>query len=340
MQNELKTPGPLLDDQGNLQQKGWARELILNYNRDDITVGWHRIKEWDYYAILGPSYGITLTFSDLGYIGLIAVCWLDFAEKTYHQEDKLLLFPKGSMGLPDSSQSGDIEFYDNDISIRILKKGKKRKLRFEFPEFKDNKGLKAELVLKQDLETDTMVIATPFEKDGHFYYNQKINCMPASGTVEIGDDVHLFSPEEAYGVLDWGRGVWTYKNTWYWGSASGKLEDGTSIGFNIGYGFGDTSKATENIIFYDGVGHKFDEVMFHFDEDNYLKPWKFTSNDGRFEMDFQPILDRASKFNLLILKSIQHQVFGYFSGKMVLDDGREIDVSNLLGFAEKVYNKW
>ncbi|TFF96878.1 MAG: DUF2804 domain-containing protein, partial [Promethearchaeota archaeon] len=114
----------------------------------------------------------------------------------------------------------------------------------------------------------------------------------------------------------------------------------TLIGFNIGYGFGDTSKATENIIFYDGVGHKLDKITFHFDEDDYLKPWKFTSNDGRFEMDFEPIIDRSSKFNLLVLKSIQHQVFGYFSGKMILDDGQEIEVSRLLGFAEKVYNKW
>jgi hypothetical protein len=85
MQNELKTPEGLLDDKGNLQQQGWARKLILDYNREDITVGWHRIKERDYYAVLEPSFGITLTYSDLGYIGLIAICWLDFTKGTYHQ---------------------------------------------------------------------------------------------------------------------------------------------------------------------------------------------------------------------------------------------------------------
>ena len=33
-----------------------------------------------------------------------------------------------------------------------------------------------------------MVIATPFLKNKHaFYYNQKINCMPAIGQVKLGD---------------------------------------------------------------------------------------------------------------------------------------------------------
>ena len=84
-----------------------------------------------------------------------------------------------------------------------------------------------------------MVICTPFNKPGHFYYNQKINCMRASGAVRIGEEEYRFEPDSSFGVLDWGRGVWTYHNTWYWGSASG-LVDGVDFGFNIGYGFGDT----------------------------------------------------------------------------------------------------
>ena len=57
-------------------------------------------------------------------------------------------------------------------------------------------------------------------------------------------------------------------------------------------------------------------------------------------MEFQPILDRASCINAIVIKSDQHQVFGRFSGKAILDDGKEILVKNLTGFAEKVYNRW
>jgi hypothetical protein len=56
-------------------------------------------------------------------------------------------------------------------------------------------------------------------------------------------------------------------------------------------------------------------------------------------MDFTPIIDRYGKFDLLFLKSIQHQVFGYFTGKVILDDGTVLDVDRFLGFAEDVYNR-
>ena len=188
-----------------------------------------------------------------------------------------------------------------------------------------------------------MVICTPFEKDAHFYYNQKINCMRAEGTVQLGSDTYTFEPDSAFGVLDWGRGVWTYHNTWYWGSASG-LVDGVDFGFNIGYGFGDTSAATENMLFYNGKAHKLNNVTFNIPKKNgkedYLKPWTFTSDDGRFEMDFFPIINRASCTDVKLIKSDQNQVFGRFTGTAILDDGTRLAVKDLLGFAEKVENKW
>jgi hypothetical protein len=205
-----------------------------------------------------------------------------------------------------------------------------------------------------------MVIVTPYQDHPEaFYYNQKINCLKASGKVEFAGRIYDFDRPDAYGVLDWGRGVWTYNNTWYWGSASGNVEmpaecegsaDGAGktvlvpFGWNIGYGFGDTSAATENMLFFGGKAHKHSEVTFNIPQkdrkDDYMSPWTFTSDDGRFEMDFKPILDRAACTDFKILCSDQHQVFGLYSGKAVLDDGTVVEVKDFLGFAEKVHNKW
>ncbi len=57
-------------------------------------------------------------------------------------------------------------------------------------------------------------------------------------------------------------------------------------------------------------------------------------------MDFEPIVDRYGKINLLLIKSEQHQVFNWFSGNVVLDNGTELKVDCFLGFAEDVYNRW
>ena len=163
--------------------------------------------------------------------------------------------------------------------------------------------------------------------------------MPASGWAEYDGNRYEFNPATDFGILDWGRGVWTYDNWWYWGSGSGYV-DGVPVGFNIGYGFGNTSAASENIIFYNGVGHKIDDVTFVIPEDDYLKPWKFTSSDGRFEMDFEPIIDRNSYTDLKLIVSEQHQVFGKMTGTMILDDGTKVNLKDFHCFAEKVHNKY
>ena len=190
---------------------------------------------------------------------------------------------------------------------------------------------------------ESMVICTPFDKPGCFYFNQKINCMRARGQVRLGEKTYVFDPADSFGVLDWGRGVWTYHNTWYWGSASGQVE-GVPFGWNIGYGFGDTSAASENMLFYGGKAHKLSQVRFHIPQregrDDFLSPWCFTSDDGRFEMKFVPILDRAACTDVKLIKSDQHQVFGRFTGTATLDDGTVIRVRDMIGFAEKVENKW
>ena len=99
------------------------------------------------------------------------------------------------------------------------------------------------------------------------------------------------------------------------------------------------------MIFVDGIAHKFDKIKFNIPQtpdgkDDFLKPWTFTSSDGRFEMNFEPILDRAACTDLKIIISDQHQIFGKFNGKMILDDGSVVELKDFLGFAEKVRNKW
>ena len=74
----------------------------------------------------------------------------------------------------------------------------------------------------------------------------------------------------------------------------------------------------------------FDDITFHIDKRDYMKPWTFTSTDGRFEMDFVPVLDRAAKIDVKLIVTDQHQVFGRMSGKAVLDDGTVLEIKDLM----------
>lgn len=343
MQHEITQSIPLLDAQGNLTQPGYAKRLLPVYDRKKVRGGIARLKEWDYYYIGNDRYGVALTIADNSYMGLDSISFLSFEGEPWEvTKSPMRLFPMGRTGLPSTSAQGVSAIAGKGYALVFRVEEDKRQLSAHMDNFRDGKPIDVMLTLTRE-PSESMVICTPFHKPGHFYYNQKINCMRAKGEVRIGDTVYPFDPEESFGVLDWGRGVWTYHNTWYWGSASGLLGC-VPFGFNIGYGFGDTSAASENMLFYDGRAHKLSQVTFHIPmkdgREDYLKPWTFSSDDGRFEMDFMPILDRASCTSAGVIKSDQHQVFGRFTGTAVLDDGTRLNVKNLTGFAEKVENKW
>lgn len=339
MQHRMQE-GPLLDARGHLAECGWATSEVRRYDRAAIRASPLRIKEWDYYCILTPDYGLALTVADNGYLGFLGVSWMDLKAGTAVNEAGIIPWPMGRMRLPASADAGDITQATASVKLAFRHQPGGRRLTVEAPKFGGGAGLKGELWLDQP-PMDRMVIATPFPKAPKaFYYNQKINCLPATGDITIGGKAYRFEPETAFGVLDWGRGVWTYSNTWYWGSASGKA-GGRTVGFNIGYGFGDTSGASENMLFVDGVAHKLDQVTFHMPEGAPdSAPWTFTSNDGRFTMDFQPIVNRHHTTDLGVFKTAQDQVFGLFTGEAVLDDGSVLQIEALPGFAEEVRNRW
>lgn len=342
-QHEIKTAHKLLDENGHLIEAGYAKSLILDYDRKAIKANPTRIKEWDYYLVYNDDFAIALTIDDNSYMALDSISLIDFKNKWEITNSPMKFFTMGKRNLPSTSVRGDIEVIEDGYFLRFINNGKQRLLSFKMDNFKDGKPIEGTITLQcNDLES--MVIATPFkEKKTHFYYNQKINCMNAEGEIKFDGKNYVFDSRNSFGTLDWGRGVWTYKNTWYWGSGSGKV-DNHLFGFNIGYGFGDTSKASENMLFYDGKAHKLSQVTFNIPtkdgKDDYMSDWSFTSDDGRFVMNFEPIIDRKANTDFIVLGSNQHQVFGKFTGIAILDDGTKIEVNDFLGFAEKVMNKW
>ncbi len=343
MQKEIIKSCKLLDDSGNLNVKGYAKHNLIQYNKEKIAASKLRIKEWDYYYVGNEDYGLALTIDDNGYMGMLSVSLLNFKEKSQITKSDIVWFTMGSVNLPNTSKIGDVSLESKNGFLEFKNDGLERKLSGYYKNFTPNgEDIKFDLTLSNEPD-ESITILTPFEKDAHFYYNQKINCMEAKGQIFVGGKVIKLNPSVTSGTLDWGRGVWTYKNTWYWGSLSTVI-DKKRFGFNIGYGFGDTSAASENVIFYDGKVHKFENIDFGIPKkngkDDFMSTWHFKSSDGRLDMTFIPILDRFADTNVILIRSCQHQVFGRFSGVAILDDGSRIEFKDKLGFAEKVFNKW
>jgi hypothetical protein len=356
MEHRIAGPGPLLDGAGRLREPGWADSLLLEYDRRAIRSPSWRIKEWDYYCVLARDFGLALTVADNGYMGLLSATVFDFAAATETSDTVMTAFPMGDWRLPASSAAGSTKVAAGGASLGFESSLGERRLSFSWPNFGTKgggtpgvgQGLEGEILLREDPGHASMVIATPFRHPRRgFYYNQKINCQSASGAFCLGGRKFDFEPGRDFGVLDWGRGVWPWSNSWLWGSASGYalnsasgIAGGAAFGFNIGYGFGDSRAAGENMLFHGGRAHKIGRLSITLDERDFMKPWRAVSQDGRLDLTLAPLLDRSSRADFGLLASIQHQVFGSWSGFAILDDGSRVEVEGLRGFCEKVVNRW
>lgn len=342
MQREITKPSNLLNKKGQLIQKGYAKAPILKYRRKHVAAK-HRLKEWDYYLIYNKKYAVGLTIGKSLNLILITISIIDLSKYKIINKSSIRILPS-KFQLPQDSRKGNIIYKDRFIRLSFMVEDNVRILLLK--KYKCNKSseLDISLILYNEPK-DSMVIATPFFNDKcKFYYNRKIIGFRASGYVRYQKENYGFSPLDSFAIHDWGRGVWPYKSTWYWSAAAGKIS-GKIFAFNLGYGFGDNSYATENMLFYNGKASKLENVTFHIpkkskDEYDYLKPWTITSSNHRIEMIFIPIIDRTFRLPLLLISTNQHQVFGKFSGRAILDDGTVIYLKEFLGFAERVQNRW
>lgn len=340
-QNRITEKTKLLDENGNVSNPGYCEYNRYVYKRDDIKAKPGKIKEWDYYQISDDTHTIHFNIFDISIAGSFTFSIFDRVTGDKLEKFACSLLTYGKVCLEeDTNKPHAVSFRSGDTYAKIITIDGHRNLYSEFI----NNGVKYQVDINLDYPENlqSLVMAVPFDDDKHFYLNQKMNSMIASGTVKAnGTVIKEFSSENSFGVLDWGRGVWPHEAKWYWGNGNCHLPDGHVFGFEIGWGFGDMSYATENAVFYDGVLHKIEEVYLKKDENDYLKPWVFTSNDGRFEMIMKPEYDNYTSSRIgNVIGNVCHQVFGKWSGKVTLDDGRVIEINDMLAFCEESVNLW
>jgi hypothetical protein len=344
-QHEITLPGPLLDAHGRLAQAGWARQPLLDCNLEAVhfyprllrPLQRLRLKRWDYYGVTTPERFFSATLADLGYAGQIFVYTVDFASGAYREETLTVPLSRGIV-LPRNSTEGESRFDNGKVRVSFAVEPAGRRLAVTWPDF-GGQPLAADLFLRLAPEHESTVVVTPIAGN-RFYYNRKVNCLPAEGSLQISDQRTALQPDACLGNLDWGRGVWEYRSFWVWASASGFLPDGRTIGLNLGFGFGDTSAAGENTLILAGRVHKLAEVDFSYDSADFSRPWRMIAPDGRLDLEFTPFVERVARTNLGVITSEVHQLFGRYQGVAQTDDGELIQIYDLVGFAEEHHARW
>ena len=357
-QIEIKQETDLLNSSGFLNISGWARKPLVIFNEKNIKADKKRIKKWEHYTFYNKNYCGGITISDIATVGMGSIELFDVKNNKQIANITLMVRP-GEIQFPTNTYD-ILEFKKGNSSVIIKKINNQRIAQFYFDNGNKENIISGTLTFTQHGE-EALAIITPFSEQNLFFYEYKVPNLSVKGNITIGDKNYNFNDKDTFGVLDWGRGAWPPINQWLWAAGGGFIK-GKLFSFNLGYGFGDKHKATENGIVYNGKVHKLNQVIWHYDITNYMKPWIFKSNNNRFEMTLKPIyllhsdITLKEMFNFLkqlweifsfkeimeiiSTKAYLNKVFGYYSGYVMLDDGSKIEIDNMLGFAEVMYQEW
>ena len=341
-QTEHTAETPLLAPDGTLLAKGWARRNVFDYDRSRVRHKLRR-KEWDFYQISDGRYMAQLSFANISLGGYASAVLVDLrAGRTLASvmapflggKDKYVLPPKGDV-------PNRVHFEPGGAVFEADTRADGRTLYFKAGDVE----CRFEMEIPAALENITTVL--PFDGfPDRYFMTTKQNCMPCSGSFRSGSETVSFSREDCFCILDWGRVCTPYRLVWYWGNGSARLADESGekhlFGFEITWGIGNEDAATETCVFYDGRAHKLGAVDVETfpKPDKYMQPWRFVSEDGRFDMTMKPFYDHHSDMNALVMRMHSHQVHGLWSGRVTLDDGRVLEIKDMYAFCEYVENRW
>ncbi|MFA6935278.1 MAG: DUF2804 domain-containing protein [Sphaerochaetaceae bacterium] len=341
-QTEIKQEQRLLDDEGRLLARGWARHNLLDYDRS-LSRPRMRTKEWDFYQISDGRYMAQVNFANISFAGYASATLVDLrAGKTLASVMAPFIGGRDKYPLPSKGDVPNTLAYNiGKSTFKAVTTSTGRTLYFKLG--------KVECSLEMDIapELESITTVLPFkDMPTRYFMTTKQNCMPCRGTFSYDGGSYEFRKEEAFCVMDWGRVNTPRSLVWYWGNGSTYLTgpDGKrhTFGFEITWAIGDESNATETCLFYDGKAHKIGAVDVETfpKPDKFMEKWKFISEDSRFNLTMAPFYDHRGDINLAVVRMITHQVHGLFNGTVTLDDGTVLQIKDMYAFCEYVENKW
>jgi hypothetical protein len=337
VQKECVNTAPILDQSGIPNYFGWSRSPAFLLANALLQLPQRRITSSDRFIIFSSNHMLVAEVLDGGYLGYVGITVIFLKTKKRTTKYFVVPFPMGSFNMPQNSESGSVKLQEKKITIDFSAvDGGCRFIKIDFPGFSRSKGgLRGYIVLTPPENAESLYNCMPWREDKQaFRITRRSPWFIAEGAVQFGTSELQFTKDDAWGIFDWNRGVRPKNDVRYWAAACG-LCDGKKLAFTVGYGSADGSQGTENGFFLDGKLHKLDQVTFHINPESWLGEWRFTSNDQRLDMTFTPIMERTGRHRLFFHSMKRRQVFGHFSGKIILDDNNEIEFKDILGFAER-----
>lgn len=319
----------------NPEARGWSRVPLQVANQ---TGSWGRKKKWDYWSIQAGDLVISGVVANLDFFGSSDVWWRDLG--TGEEGGRGTGVPGGKgFDLPERYGTVPLSIRGKDYSLDLRDDAAGNT--FIDITWTEKTGEEGELhaVIEMPAGHESLNVVIPWS-DQVFQYTSKHQARPARGTMRVGDRTWVIE-DDAWGILDIGRGRWPYRTTWNWGGGAGRATDGTVIGLQFGAKWTAGTGFTENGIFVNGRLSKIGrELEWTYDWDDPMGPWRVNDPGGQMDVTLTPRYDKHSLIDAKVMMRETHQVFGTWSGWVQDDDGRRFEFAGMQGFAEECRARW
>ena len=334
-ETEITTPIPALDEAGRPWNFGWARAPFFSYDPVVLAAPRRGVSESDRYILFLPTHLFVFEILDDGYLGYQSVSMVSLKGKERFTKTRVINFSLGCFDLPKDSDAGSVKIMHKNILMNFASMDEGiRIVKIDYPKFSRHRGLRGEVVLTPPPGAESLVTHMPWRGKGDaFLYSRRSPWYSAEGVIQFGSSELVFNRGSGWGIFDWNRGVRPRSDIRFWAAGCGEVGD-HQVGICVGYNSADSTLGTENAFFLDGKLQKLDQVTFHIPSGRYA-PWRFTSNDKRLEMIFSPHQERDESHQMFLYSLKRRQLFGSFSGRVILDNGSEFEFQNITGMAER-----
>jgi hypothetical protein len=338
-ENELTVAVDLCTADGerlNRDALGWSRQPL---HRANLKGEFGRNKRWDYWAVLAGDLVLSAVYANVDHFGLADVWWCDLTAGTTGGH-AVVAMPSDGFDLPEEPGTAPLRVDRDGLTLAIVDDAAGTHLTGTWVE-PDGRPGRLDVQVQLPAGHESLNVVIPWD-DTTFNYTSKHQARPAAGELVVGDRRWEIggAAGDAWGVLDVGRGRWPSDIAWNWGGGAGRSGDHV-VGLQFGAKWTEGSGYTENGLIVDGRLTKLgNELDWQYDWDEPMAPWRIVDPGGQLDVTLTPRYDKHTQLPGRDKGSETHQVFGTWSGHLRTDDGLDLALDGLQGFAEEARQEW
>ena len=298
-----------------------------------------RLRQWDFFTVMNDQVALNVTLADFG---LATMCTVDAIEWSSGRTWQAAAFSLGAITPIGFGSSPRQDVTCTMGSSRVIWHAPNQdehaiELEIDIAGTLFTSSAKGHLKLTRPAGAPYLSHIMPLDDRGAFFYQNKIPGYDVEGTVKLGKTTMRFATG-SHAIRDWGRGLWPAQLTWLWGAGHGQTADGRKVWANFGGGFGDSSRASENLLVIDGQAYKLGQLTWTMDADGV--PEALREADGLLELRMDSRFVQKPQLNIVVKSMRLRKSYGTWHGYYRPAPGAEPVELTLEGFGEEMRLKW